>query len=215
MSNSFKSALSVAVLAAMLPLSSAQGDSLFKASSSSQTGALIAKVNRFQVGDIITVLVNESINASTTANTNTKKESDVESAADAANNQFLTAEKPGLNILPQEQLPNWNISVKNETKARGQTNRVAKLTTSVSCLVTKVVDNGNVYIEGEKLMSMNREDCRLVVSGIVRSRDVTPVNTIDSNQVANATITLKGKGPLWNNQRRGLITRLLDWFSPF
>jgi flagellar L-ring protein precursor FlgH len=199
----------------MIPLSSAQGDSLFKASSSSQTGALIAKVNRFQVGDIITVKVNESINASTTSNTNTKKESDVESAADAANNQFLTAKKPGLNILPQEQLPNWSISAKNETKARGQTNRVAKLTTSVSCLVTKVVDNGNVYIEGEKLMSMNREDCRLVVSGIVRSRDVTPLNTIDSNQVANATITLKGKGPLWNNQRRGLITRLLDWFSPF
>jgi hypothetical protein len=33
--------------------------------------------------------------------------------------------------------------------------------------------------------------------------------------VANVTIELKGKGPLWNNSRRGIITKILDWFSPF
>jgi flagellar L-ring protein precursor FlgH len=212
--NSVAFTLSMMILAALLPLVTAHGDSLFKAASN-KPGTLIAKMSRFQVGDIITVNVNEAINASTTANTNTKKESSVKSAADAGSNQFLTAEKPGLNILPQEQLPNWDIEAKNETKARGQTDRVAKLKTSVSCLVTKVVENGNVYIEGEKTVSMNREDSRLSVSGIVRVRDVTPANTIDSNQIANATISLKGKGPLWNNQRRGLVTRLLDWFSPF
>jgi len=212
--NSVVFTLSMMILAALFPMATAHGDSLFKAASN-KPGTLIAKMSRFQVGDIITVNVNEAINASTTANTNTKKESSVKSAAEAGSNQFLTAEKPGLNILPQEQLPNWDIAAKNETKARGQTDRVAKLKTSVSCLVTKVVENGNVYIEGEKTVSMNREDCRLSVSGIVRVRDVTPANTIDSNQIANATISLKGKGPLWNNQRRGLITRLLDWFSPF
>ena len=127
----------------------------------------------------------------------------------------MIAEKPGLIKLPKEQLPNWDIQAKKETKARGQTDRVAKLKTSVSCLVTKVLDNGNVFIEGEKTISMNREDCRLTVSGVVRMRDVTPANTVDSNQIANASVLLKGKGPLWNNQRRGLVTRVLDWFSPF
>ena len=204
----------VAALAAFLPFAGAHGDSLFKPASNRQ-GTLIAKVNRFQVGDIITVNVNEAITASTSANTNTKKESDVSSQADAANNPFLTAEKPGFNIIPKERLPNWQISAKNELKSRGQTNRVAQLKTSVSCLVTKVIENGNVVIEGEKTVGMNREDCRLSVSGMVRARDVTPANTVDSNQIANASIVLKGKGPLWNNQRRGLVTRFLDWFSPY
>lgn len=192
----------------------AHADSLFHPAANKQ-GTLIAKLNRFQVGDIITVNVNEAISASTTANTNTKKESAVQSQAGMENNEFLIAEKKGLIGLPKEQLPNWDIQSKNETKARGQTDRVAKLKTEVSCLVTKVLDNGNVMIEGEKTVSMNREDCHLTVSGIVRARDVTPLNTIDSNQLANASVLLKGKGPLWNNQRRGLITRFLDWFSPF
>jgi flagellar L-ring protein precursor FlgH len=200
----------------VLTVSIAGADSLFNMSGG-KNGTLIAqKKSRFQVGDIITVLVNESINASTISNTNTKKESDVKSKADATDNEFLIANKPGgLNMLPKEQLPNWDISVKNETKARGQTNRVAQLKTSISCVVTQVMDNGNVSIEGEKTVSMNREDCRLLVRGMVRTRDVSPANTVDSRQVANATISLKGKGPLWNNQRRGLITRFLDWFSPF
>ncbi len=189
-------------------------DSLFRPAANKQ-GTLIAKLNRFQVGDIITVNVNESITAQTTANTNTKKESDVASKADASANGFLVSEKPGLNIIPKERLPNWDISSKNETKTRGQTQRVAQLKTAVSCIVMKVMDNGNIMIEGEKTVSMNREDCRLTVSGVVRTRDVTPANTVDSNQIANAAILLKGKGPLWNNQRRGLVTRVLDWFSPF
>jgi flagellar L-ring protein precursor FlgH len=204
---------SVAV-AVVFCASDSQADSLFKPTSGKQ-GTLIAKMNRFQPGDIITVNVDESIKASTTSNTNTKKESGVQSEASEANNEFLTAKKPGLNVIPKERLPNWDISAKNETKTRGQTQRVAQLKTAVSCIVTKVMDNGNVMIEGEKTLSMNREDCRLTVSGVVRMRDVTPANTIESNQIANASVLLKGKGPLWNNQRRGLVTRFLDWFSPF
>lgn len=190
-------------------------DSLFQASAA-KNGTLIAKQNRFEVGDIITVLVNESINSSTTANTNTKKEADVNSKAPVETNPFVTSNKVGgTNMISQEMLPNWDLATTNETKARGQTTRVAQLKTSVSCVVKQVQDNGNISIEGEKTVGMNREDCRLVVSGTVRARDVTPANTVDSNQIANASIVLKGRGPLWNNQRRGLVTRFLDWFSPF
>ena len=81
--------------------------------------------------------------------------------------------------------------------------------------MTKVFDNGNITIEGSKRITVNREESKLYVKGTVRSRDVTSANTILSAQIANAEIELKGKGPLWNNQRRGLLTRILDWFSPF
>ncbi|HNR36484.1 MAG TPA: flagellar basal body L-ring protein FlgH [Candidatus Hydrogenedentes bacterium] len=202
-------------LAALAP-AAAFADSLFQASNVRKT-TLIAKHNRFEVGDVITVLIQEKINASTTSNTNTKKESTVQSEAPMdASNTFLTDHSnTGLGIVSKEALPNWDIQAKNELKARGQTDRVAQLTTSISCLVTRVDDSGNLHIEGDKTVSMNREDSTIHVSGIVRARDVTPANTVLSTQVANAQIILRGKGPLWNSQRRGLITRMLDWFSPF
>ena len=209
---------SLVVLCALGSLVSfpAHGDSLFKQASLGKNGTLIAKQNRFQEGDIITVLVTETISASTTSNAHTKKESTVQSQAADSANQFLTAEKPGgLDIVNKQQLPNWDIAAKNEHKAIGTTDRTVQLKTSVSCLVTRVLDNGNVMIEGEKTLAMNREDSILRVAGIVRSRDVTPANTITSNQIANAEVRLRGKGPLWNSQRRGLVTRFLDWFSPF
>lgn len=203
------------VLALAIP-TWACADSLFQASSLKKA-TLIAKQNRFEVGDVITVLIQEKINASTTSNTNTKKESTVQSQAPMdESNTFLTDHSStGLGIMSQQALPNWDIQAKNETKARGSTDRVAQLTTSISCLVKQVDDSGNLHIEGDKTMSMNREDSTIHVSGIVRARDVTPANTILSTQVANAQIILRGKGPLWNSQRRGLLTRFLDWFSPF
>ncbi len=192
----------------------AAADSLFQLESS-QSGTLISeRRNRFEPGDVITVLVNERIDASTTADTNVKKESDVEAKTPTAQNRFFVS-NDGLNILNPDELPNWNIEVENETKARGRTVRRSTLNTAVSCIVKQVYPNGNMLIEGEKVLSVNREDSSIFLSGIVRSRDVTPANTVTSSQVANMQLRLRGKGPLWNNQRRGLFTRLLDWISPF
>jgi flagellar L-ring protein FlgH len=72
-----------------------------------------------------------------------------------------------------------------------------------------------VCIEGSKRMTVNREESFLTIKGIIRSRDVTASNTVRSNQIADLALDLKGKGPLWNNQRRGIFTKILDWLSPF
>ncbi|HOQ32676.1 MAG TPA: flagellar basal body L-ring protein FlgH [Candidatus Hydrogenedens sp.] len=197
-------------------LSQSYGDSLFTPEAQ-RSGTLISeKGTRFQPGDIITILVREKISASTTADTNTKKESDVESKANEKDNNFLIADKPdGLGLINSDLLPNWKIEAENETKARGKTTRTSTLTTTIACTVTQVYPNGNLKIEGEKRVTVNREDSLLTVSGVVRSKDVAPDNTVLSTQVANAQVQLKGKGDLWNNQRRGIITKILDWFSPF
>lgn len=194
----------------------AAADSLFT-DETEKRGSLVAdNQRRFNKGDIITVMVRETIDANTQADTRTKKESDVAAKAPAAQNEFLIAETPGgLNIIPKEQLPNWNIGVDNEHKARGETQRRNRLVTTIACTVTQIYDNGNLDIEGEKKVSINREESRVYVAGTVRSRDVSPANTVESTQVANAVVELRGQGPLWNNQRRGIITRILDWFSPF
>lgn len=208
--------LGVFLCCVLCSLSFSYGDSLFTPEAQLSGTLISEKGTRFQPGDIITILVREKISASTTADTNTKKESDVESKANEKDNNFLTAEKPdGLGLINPDLLPNWKIESENETKARGKTTRTSTLTTTIACTVTRVYPNGNLKIEGEKRVTVNREDSLLTVSGVVRSKDVAPDNTVLSTQVANAQVQLKGKGDLWNNQRRGIITKILDWFSPF
>jgi flagellar L-ring protein precursor FlgH len=202
----------LALLVAALP---AAGDSLLRRDLTTRA-TLIAKRADYRPGDIITVLVMEKLDSSINSDTNTKKESDIQSQADAGSNEFLLAEKPnGFGLMTKEKLPNWQVEAENEMKARGQTRRKSELETTVPCMVTAVLDNGNLMIEGNRTVGINREDSRLFVSGVVRPRDISPANTIRSDRIANAEIQLKGKGPLWNNQRRGIITRLLDWVSPY
>ena len=209
--NKLMAALMVAAMA-----SGAPADSLFSQKTAKDATTVSEKLDRFEMGDIITVIVRETLDASTSAGTNTKKESDVKADAAATANPFLVGEQPnGNNILNPGELPNWDIQSQNETKNTGDTRRRNTLTTSITCTVVEVFPNGNLKIEGEKQVTVNRDDSMVSVSGIIRSKDITAQNTIQSTQVADASVKVKGKGPLWNNQRRGLVTRVLDWFSPF
>lgn len=198
----------------------AYADSLFSKRVATEGTLVSAEKKKFNEGDLVTVLVREQIDATTASDTDTKKESDVSASAPVGENTFFIANgrapgEGGLNIFNPEELPNWGIEVENEHKTSGKTARTNKLITTIGCTVTKVHENGNIDIEGTKRVTVNREDSTIVVKGTVRSRDVTPANTVNSTQLANAVVELKGKGPLWNNQRRGLLTKILDWFSPF
>ncbi len=202
-------------LAALAATSPAWADSLLRRDVTARE-TLIAKRADYQSGDIITVVVLEKLDSSINSDTNTKKESDVESTAEASANEFLIAKEPeGFGLLTKEKLPNWQIEAQNEMKARGTTRRKSELETTVPCTVTTVLENGNLMIEGSRTVSINREDNRLTVTGMIRPRDISPANIVRSDRIANAQILLKGKGPLWNNQRRGLVTRFLDWVAPY
>ncbi len=193
---------------------SAWPDSLFS-QRTQQEGTLISdRTARFEIGDIITVLVREEIAASTQSDTDTRKEADVESEANEADNELITSEK-GLNLLNAEELPNFKVEAEKEHRTTGQTQRDTTLETTVTCFVTQVLPNGNIMVEGERLVAVNREDSMLHVMGVARAKDVTTGNTITSAQLANARVELRGRGPLWKNQRRGLVTKFLDWVSPF
>lgn len=194
----------------------AGADSLFDAEAE-EAGSLVADRSMdLKEGDIVTVLVSEQIDATTQSNTNTKKESSTESDAPVSANPFFVTPKPGgFGITEQGKLPNWSLELENEHRTTGQTQRQNSLQTTVACTVLKVHENGNIDLEGEKKVTVNREDSRIYVKGTARGRDVSPQNMIRSTQLANATVELRGRGPLWNNQRRGLLTKLLDWVSPF
>lgn len=166
---------------------------------------------RFELGDVITVLVSETTDARTRASTETEKESSLEATASS---DFITSSN-GLNILKSGELPAWQLEAKNEHDGGGTTQRNNTVSAMVSTRVVEVMAAGNLRIEGQKTLVVNREKTQIQVSGIIRARDVTPRNTVLSSQIADAEISFEGGGPLWNSQRRGFLTKLLDFIWPF
>ena len=205
---------SLVAAATLFVAQGALADSLFS-KRTAESGTLISLPKAaFKPGDILTVLVREKVEASTESGTRTKKESDVQSQAGAGANEFLVSDD-GLNIIKPEELPNWQIEAENEHKTTGATTRTNNLVLTITCQVMEQLPNGNLRIQGTKRVTVNSEDTTIVLNGTVRPRDISPANTVASNLIADASIELQGKGPLWNNQRRGLLSKFLDWFSPF
>ena len=189
-------------------------DSLFSKQASAR-GTLISENNaRFKVGDMVTVLVRENIDARTRSELDTEKKSELSGEAPEASNGTLTGDD-ALIDLPVGLLPNWDIDVENKHESDGSTRRRNEVTFTVACTVTHVHPNGNIELSGEKKVTVNRDDSLIKLTGMARTRDVSAQNTVDSNLLANAQVELKGQGPLWNSQRRGWFNRMFDWFSPF
>ena len=83
-----------------------------------------------------------------------------------------------------------------------------RLSGSIAVVVDKVLSNGNLWIRGEKRLTLNQGSEVVQVAGLIRSVDITPGNTIQSNQIADASITYGGRGHLADSNRAGWLTRL-------
>ena len=202
----------VSVAAVWLGVASCvRADSLFSVTAEKRGSLYSDERIRFEVGDVITVLVSETTDARTRASTETEKESSLEASGAS---DFLTA-RTGLNILKSGELPAWQLEGKNESEGGGTTQRNNTVSAMVSARVTEVLPGGNLRIEGYKTLLVNREKTKIVVCGIIRAQDVTPTNTVLSSQMADAEISFQGAGPLWNSQRRGFLTKILDFIWPF
>jgi flagellar L-ring protein precursor FlgH len=151
------------------------------------------------VGDILTIQIVENTTASAAAGTNTKAEYGAELSAGGTG---------ALDFIP---LLGGNGSSKSEHKGDGRTSRQGRLSGSVTVRVVEVFPNGYLRIEGQKAVVINGEKQMTILTGVVRPDDVSPANTLRSDQISDAQITFKGKGNLANAERPGIIARFMDW----
>jgi flagellar L-ring protein precursor FlgH len=100
-------------------------------------------------------------------------------------------------------------------KGAGDTSRGGTLQARLTARVVRVLDNGNLLIEGRRQLTLNAEDQFIVITGVIRPEDIAADNWVLSSNIADARILYTGSGVLADKQHPGWMTRALDWVWPF
>jgi flagellar L-ring protein precursor FlgH len=163
-----------------------------------------------QIGDILTVKVN--ITDKAIIDNETKRSRDSKDDSNIKN-FFGKPKVPILNTpVPT---PIFTADSTTSTDGKGSVNRSEALTTNVAAVVTQVLPNGNLVIEGKQEMRVNFEIRELIVAGIVRPEDIESDNTIESTKIAQARIAYGGHGQLSDMQQPRYGQQVFDVLLPF
>jgi flagellar L-ring protein FlgH len=163
------------------------------------------------IGDILTIVVQESTTTSKDNSTKTSKQAGM----DASISSFFYS--PGASGLLTKggQLPALKYASKNDFSGGGTINNSEKILGNIAVRVIDVLPNRNLVIEGSRETAFSGEQQTIILRGVVRPDDVAANNTIFSYNIADATIRFVSKGALTDSQKKGWFTKLFDKLSPF
>jgi flagellar L-ring protein precursor FlgH len=163
------------------------------------------------VGDILSILIQES----NTANRNNETKTSKTSGMDASIQSFLFS--PGASHLLTKggQLPAMKASGSQNFDGGGSINNSEQITARIAVRVIDILPNNNLVIEGTRKVSFSGETQDAVLRGVVRQEDVSANNTIFSSNIAEATIKYVSSGTITDNQKKGWFMKAWEKLTPF
>ena len=180
----------LAVAFLTMPLSSVEAISLWSDNSSP-----FSDKKARNVGDILTVVINESTSQRISKSSTNEKEGSVSLGAGSGIFSFLKAA---------------TASGSDSFEATGNASDTSSFSGRITVTVVEVLPNDNMVVEGTQSIWQGRNEQKITFRGIIRRDDVTMQNTVPSTKVANAELRFDGKGPLNSKQRQGILTQIFN-----
>src|ERR1700726_5313272 len=162
-----------------------------------------------QIGDLLTVTVNITDQANFANETQRSRTVTEDSGITAFLGSNLLA---GKTALPGRLL---TADATANSDGKGSIQRQETLQTNIAAVVTQLLPNGNLVVEGKQEVRVNFEMRELIVAGIVRPEDIQSDNTIDSSKIAQARIAYGGRGQITDVQQPRYGQQVLDVLLPF
>lgn len=198
---------------------SARGDTPGPASANSlwRTGAraFFADQRAGRVGDILTVQISINDSATTTNSSSSSRTSSTSAGTPSLfglESSIGRLLPPGNNVNPSSLI---STNSTNSNEGQGAISRSEQINMTVAAVVTAVMPNGNLVIQGTQEVRTNNELRHLTISGIVRPEDITASNTIRHSQIAEARINYGGRGDISRVQKTPAGQSLVEKFMPF
>jgi flagellar L-ring protein FlgH len=185
------------------------GASLFRTGA----GAFFHDMRASRVGDVLTIRINiadKAVLDNSTTRTRTGSEA-------AGLGSFLGLESTLNKILPGHPDPSKLVdgNSNSQSTGAGNTARSEQIATTIAAIVTNVLPNGNLVVQGRQEVRVNFELRELVVSGVVRPEDIARDNSILHSQIAEARISYGGRGQLTDAQQQRWGQQIYDALFPF
>lgn len=169
-----------------------------------------AKARR--VGDIVTIKIMENSKATNKATTNTDRTTATSvglTGLFGLENKFPSGSNFFNPFSPLES------DFSNQFDGSGSTARSGALNAYITARIVQIEPNGNLILEGSREVRVNGENQIITLTGIIRPRDISPDNIVQSTYIADARISYSGSGVLNDQQRPGWLARILNNIWPF
>ena len=165
-----------------------------------------------RVGDIALIRINENATAEGGATTNLKKDTSRSAGVDSLLGLMPAMKKAYPNIDPAQLM---KMASSFDFDGEGKTQRAGTLKATIGVHVKQELPNGDLFVEGTKVVMINHEEYHLYVSGVIRPSDIAMDNSVDSSLIADARVEFTGRGDINDQVERGWLTKVLDFVNPF
>lgn len=162
-----------------------------------ETGqGMVSNLKAHRLGDLITIIIVENSTADASSKTKGNNKSEHSGGAGLG---FLDFVKP------------WDLSTENKYQGDGSTTRSGNLEAQITARIVEVLHNGDFKLEGTRMVNVNGEKTLIEITGICRSQDIAPDNTILSTFISDAMIAYNGSGLVNDAAQPGVVSKVLNW----
>jgi flagellar L-ring protein precursor FlgH len=161
-----------------------------------------------RVGDLLTVKLDETMSASKNDNSTITRDGSLSASLPSA---LFGAGAINLSPARPDALSTTTAS---SFKGVGTTAQSNAITFDITVVVTRVYENGNLWVQGQKMLTLNQGEEFVRISGLIRPEDIQPGNTIPGQKIAQAQISYTGAGDVHDASRQGWLGRIFGLVSP-
>jgi flagellar L-ring protein precursor FlgH len=174
-------------------------------------GGYLEDTRAVRVGDVVVIKVDEAADAQGNSTTKLSKDNSGSLGIDSLFGLMPALKKAHPDIDPSKLLA---FAAQSGFTGDGNTQRRGTLTASIAVRVAKEMPNGDLFLEGTKVIMINNEEYHLYVSGLARPADINQDNAVASSRLADAQIEFTGVGDIADQQRKGILSRAVDTINP-